>query len=274
MKRFKKGLFLLVSLAVIGLLSTGCYPTDGDGGSNGGTASGVSSSRLFVPSGSGETGAVTVSGGFTNTKEQMYWLAEALQDGGIIALAISASNNSSISGYERAHQGGLQVLQNNSSIRDRLGKLGIMGFSMGGGAVLNLGDAGIADVVVAMAPYSPDTPGRNHDAATMILTGTNDTTAPARMGENAYERLPSSTPRLYASVSGEGHTHWMTSGRKGSEVEFIVAWAQHYLNGSQAAYDVFANGPGSNLTDYRFNPGDGSSGGNGDGDDDSVGGCN
>lgn len=266
----KKAAAWFFSLAVLVFLFSGCIP---DGGGSGGTASGVSSSRLFVPSGSGVTGAVTVSGGFTNTKEQMYWLAEALQAGGIIALAISATNNSSIGGYENAHRGGLQILRNSSSISSRLGKLGIMGFSMGGGAVINLGATDGVDVVVAMAPFAPNTPSRSHDAATMILTGTSDTTAPARMGEGAYNNLPSTTPRLYASLSGKSHTYWMTSGRKGSEVDFIVAWSQYYLNGNQSAYSVFSQGPGSGMTGYKFDPGDGG-GGDDDDDDNDDGGCN
>jgi dienelactone hydrolase len=236
--------------------------------------SGISSARVFVPSGSGQTGAATVSGGFTNNKEQFYWLAQRLQSGGIIAMAISASNNSSISGYERAHRDGMNLLasentNSRSAINGRVGKRGIMGFSMGGGAVINLGSLAGVSAVVAMAPYSPDTPSRNHTAATMIFTGTSDMTAPARMGEGAYNNLPSTTPRLYASLSGKSHMYWMNNSRPGSEADFIVAWAQYYLNDDQAAYSVFSRGAGSGMTNYKFNPGSGDGGGGTD-----PGGCN
>ncbi len=261
MTRSKKWLVLLVSsLAVLFFLTSGC---DTGGG-------GVSSSRLFMPSGSGVTGAVTVSGGMTNTKEQMYWLANALQQGGIIALAISASNNMAVSGYEAAHRRGVEMIKSNSQIHSRLGKIGIMGFSMGGGAVVNLGNMADVDAVVAMAPYMPN-PRSGHHAATMILTGTGDTIAPASMGAGAYRRLPQSVPRLYGSVRGVSHMHWMTSGSKGAEVDYIVAWAKFYLNGDQSAYNVFANGGGNRLTDYQFDPGDGPTG---DGGSDPVPGCN
>lgn len=265
----KRLVLSIFTLAALCFLFAGCVPPGG------GTASGVSSSRLFVPSGSGVTGAVTVSGGMTNTKEQMYWLAEALQDGGIIALAISASNNMAVSGYENAHRGGLQILQNNSEIAARRGKLGIMGFSMGGGAVVNLGGTAGVDVVVGMAPFTPS-PRQGHHAATMILTGTADTLAPASMGRGAYNRLPSGVPKLYASLQGKSHTYWMTSGRKGSEVDFIVAWSQYYLNGNQSTYSVFSKGPGSGMTDYQFDPGNGGTGGGGDDGDDDIpnGSCN
>lgn len=241
---------IFVSLAAICFLFSGCIP----GG-------GVSSSQLFMPSGNNVTGAVTVSGGMTNTKEQMYWLARALQNGGIIALAITASDNMSVSGYQSAHEQGVELLKTNSQIGNRLGKIGIMGFSMGGGAVVNLGYMDDVDVVVAMAPFGPN-PRAGHHAATMILTGTADTIAPASMGRGAYNNLPDSVPRLYASVRGASHLLWMTSGSKGSEVDFIVAWAQYYLNGAQSAYSVFANGAPGDLTDYQFDPGAGGTGPN------------
>ncbi len=246
----KKIMLLFVfSLAVTCFLFFACVPGGG----------GVSSSRLFMPSGNNVTGAVTVSGGMTNTKEQMYWLAQALQDAGIIALAISASDNMSVSGYESAHEAGVEMIQSNSQIASRLGKIGIMGFSMGGGAVINQGHMPDVDVVVAMAPFGPR-PRTGYHAATMILTGTADTIAPASMGKGAFNNLPASVPRLYASVRGASHMLWMTSSAKGSELDFIIAWAQHYLNGDQSAYDVFANGAPSDLTDYQFNPGNGGGG--------------
>ncbi|MBR9982700.1 MAG: hypothetical protein KFF50_16835 [Desulfatitalea sp.] len=269
MKTARKILPLMLTLAVLFFFAA-CDTGSGTGNTydigSSAAGSGISSARVFVPAGTNVTGAATVSGGFTNNKEQFYWLAEKLQAGGIIAMAISASNNSSISGYERAHRDGVSLLasensNSRSSINGRVGKRGIMGFSMGGGAVINLGTLAGVDAVVAMAPYSPSTPSRNHNAATMILTGTSDTTAPARMGEGAYDRLPSSTPRLYASLRSTSHMYWMNNSRPGSEADFIVAWAQHYLNGDQAAYNVFSRGAGSGMTNYKFNPG---SGGNGD----------
>lgn len=266
MKKFYQLFALTCTLAIV-FFSFGC-----DGGDtydiSGG--SGISSARVFVPAGDGETGATTVSGGFSNTKEDMYWLAQRLQAGGVIAMAISASNNMSISGYESAHRGGMQLLasedtRTSSPIYGRVGKRGIMGYSMGGGAVINLGDYSGVEAVVAMAPYSPDTPSSSHDAATMILTGTADVIAPASMGEGAYNRLPDSTPKLYASMVGESHLFWVNNSNPGSAADFIVAWAQYYLSDDASAYSVFSQGPGRGMTDYDFDPGSTGS---------SSGGCN
>lgn len=242
MRTSKKLVYLILSLLLVSFVFTGCEPGDGA----------VSSSQLFIPSGNNVTGAVTVSGGMTNFKEQMYWLAEALEDGGIIALAISARDNMSVRGYQSAHERGVEMLQTESRISSRLGKIGIMGFSMGGGAVVNLGNHPDVDCVVAMAPFTPN-PRNGYHAPTMILTGTADTTAPATMGQRAYRSIPSSVPKLYGSVNGIGHMHWMRDGRKGAEVDYIVAWAQYYLNDDTGAYNVFSR-DNNRFSGYQFNP--------------------
>lgn len=267
-------LLALTCILAIAFYSFGC---DGGGDTYDlGSSSGISSARVFIPAGTGVTGATTVSGGFTNNKEDMYWLAERLQAGGVIAFAISASNNSSVSGYENAHRGGMALMasentRSGSPINGRVGKRGVAGYSMGGGAVINLGDYSGVEAVMAMAPYSPDTPGSNHDAATMILTGTSDTIAPASMGENAFNRLPDSTPRLYASMSGESHLFWVNNSNPGSAADFMVAWAQYYLSGNTSAYSVFSQGPGRGMTDYEFYSG---SSGSSSSSSSSSGGCN
>ncbi|MCF8110767.1 MAG: hypothetical protein K9J85_04690 [Desulfobacteraceae bacterium] len=236
-----------------------------------GWLSGVSSARMFYPGNINEldnVGATTLSSGMGGTKEGMYWLAEPLAEAGMIVLAISASDNMTVAGYENAHQGGLDILASENSgsspISGKIGNYGIIGYSKGGGAVINtaseLGDA--VGTCVALAPWSPS-PTYNHSAATMILTGTADMIAPAYMGEGAYDSLPSGVPKLYASMLGESHMYWNSLSNTGSETEFIRAWLKYYLEGDESSYDVFANGPGSGMTDYQFDDGSGGGGGGG-----------
>lgn len=233
--------------------------------------SGISSARVFYPSNIEElsdVGATTLSSGMGGSKEGMYWLAEPLAEAGMVVVAISASNNQTVGGYENAHRGGLNILEeentdSGSPIYGKLGNRGIIGYSKGGGAVINvaseLGDE--VETCVALAPWSPN-PSSNHRAATMILTGTTDAIAPAYMGEGAYDDLPSGVPRLYASMRGEGHFYWNMRSTLGSETDFITAWLKFYLEGDEAFYDVFSQGAGSGMTDYEFDPvGSGGSGG-------------
>lgn len=271
MKRIGKWiatLFLVVSMLAL----AACEPSGVETyDPSTGLFSGVSSARLFYPSNIGEldnVGATTLSSGMGGTKEGMYWLAEALASSGMIVLAISASDNMTVLGYENAHKGGLDILERENSgsspISGKIGNYGIIGYSKGGGAVINvaseLGDE--VKTCVALAPWNPN-PTYNHSAATMILTGTADVIAPAYMGEGAYNSLPPGVPKLYASMIGEDHFYWNARTSLGSETDFITAWLKYYLEGDAAYYDVFANGPGADMTDYQFDPGGGSGGGGG-----------
>jgi len=270
MKPINKLLVLLLAASML-FVFTACEPSNvstfdirsGDG---------ISSARVFYPSNIGQlsnVGATTLSSGMGGSKEGMYWLAEPLAAAGMVVIAVSASNNQTVSGYERAHRGGLALLSSEnqrtgSPIRGKLGQRGIIGYSKGGGAVINVASALGTQVrtCVALAPWSPS-PTRNHSAATMILTGTTDSIAPASMGSGAYNGLPAGVPKLYASMRGEGHFYWNSRRTLGSETDFIRAWLKFYLEDNQSAYSVFSNGPGSGMTDYRFDNGQGGGGGGG-----------
>jgi dienelactone hydrolase len=270
MKHFQKLFVLLLAVGML-FVFTACEPSGVSTYdiSSANTGIGVSSARVFYPSGIGSlsnVGATTLSSGMGGSKEGMYWLARPLAEAGIVVLAISASNNMYISGYETAHRRGLTILSNENSrtgspIRGKLGQRGLIGYSKGGGAVLNVASALGTQVrtCVALAPYSPSVRS-GHRAATMILTGTTDTIAPARMGSGAYNDIPSGVPKLYASMRGEGHMYWNNLSRLGSETDFMRAWLKYYLENNQSYYSVFSNGPGSGMTDYRFDDGSGSGG--------------
>lgn len=275
MKTFKTSTVVLLAICTL-FLFTACEPS-GVQTYDIRSGSGISSARVFYPGNIAQlenVGATTLSSGMGGSKEGMYWLAEPLAEAGMVVIAISASNNQTVGGYERAHRGGLDLLQSEnansrSPIYGKLGQRGIIGYSKGGGAVINVASAlgNQVGTCVALAPWSPS-PTRNHSAATMILTGTTDAIAPAYMGSGAYRSLPAGVPKLYASMRGEGHFYWNSRRTLGSETDFIRAWLQYYLEDNDGAYNVFSQGPGSGMTDYQFDPGDGS-GGNGGGS-----GCN
>ncbi|KJS33648.1 MAG: hypothetical protein VR64_02680 [Desulfatitalea sp. BRH_c12] len=262
--KMKKLCVLFVAASLIFFFNA-CEP----GGGNVGTydissGSGISSARVFYPNNISDlssVGATTLSSGMGGSKEGMYWLAEPLAEAGMVVIAVSASDNQTVGGYERAHKGGLALLaaenqRSGSPIRGKIGQSGIIGYSKGGGAVINVASELGDDVrtCVALAPWSPS-PTRNHTAATMILTGTTDAIAPAYMGSGAYESLPAGVPKLYASMIGEGHFYWNSRSTLGSETDFIKAWLQYYLENNQSAYSVYSNGPGSGMTNYRFDSG-------------------
>ncbi|OPL16797.1 MAG: hypothetical protein AVO39_00540 [delta proteobacterium MLS_D] len=232
----------------------------------------VSSARVFYPANIADLTNVpttTLSSGMGGTKEGMYWLAEPLAESGIIVLAISARDNMWVEGYKDAHIRGVDIIaeendRSGSPIRGKVGNVGIIGYSKGGGGVINAASelGGEVTHCVALAPYEPS-PRSTHEAATLIFTGTIDVIAPAYHGEGAYSGLPDGVPKLYASMIGEDHMYWHNRSVLGSETDFIEAWISYYSGGDESAYGVFANGAGSGMTDYRFDPADGSSGGGG-----------
>ena len=223
------------------------------------------SARVFYPSNIGElsdVGATTLTSGMGGTKENMYWLAEPLAEAGMVVIAVSASNNSTVGGYETAHKSGVGILmgenENSSSpIYGKIGRYGTIGYSKGGGGSINaaseLGDQ--VDTCVALAPWGPS-PTRNHSAATMILTGTRDAIASDSIGERAYGNLPGGIPKLYAAMRGEGHFYWVSRQSLGSETDFIRAWLKYYLEDNEDYYPVFSQGAGSGMTNYQFDPAD------------------
>ena len=225
------------------------------------------SARVFYPSNINElsnVGATTLTSGMGGTKEGMYWLAEPLAEAGFIVIAVSASNNSTVGGYETAHKSGFGILQaenanRSSPIYGKIGRYGTIGYSKGGGGSINAAsDLGSqVHTCVALAPWGPS-PTRNHSAATMILTGTSDVIASDSIGERAYSELPAGVPKLYAAMNREGHFYWHNRGSLGSETDFITAWLKYYLEDDETYYNVFSQGPGSGMTNYAFNPADGS----------------
>ena len=271
MKKFNK-IFIALLISVSMLFIFGCEPTSDNSYDVGRTVysqGSRDSARIFYPENIDQltdVGATTLTSGMGGTKEGMYWLAEPIADAGMVVVAVSASDNMTVSGYETAHKSGIGILkeENNnpdSPIYGKIGKYGIMGYSKGGGGSINassdLGDE--VDTCIGLAPWGAN-PSSNLSAATMILTGTTDMIAAASMGKGAFEDLPD-VPRLYASLRGEGHMFWNMNSNPGNADDLIVAWLKYYLEGDSSYLSVIES-PGSEFTDYEYHP-DGSGGGGG-----------
>jgi dienelactone hydrolase len=201
--------------------------------------------------------STTLTSGMGGSKENMYWLADPIAAEGMVAITVSAANNMAVSGYERAHKSGVAILQDEnadptSPLYGKIDSYGVMGYSMGGGGSVNaatdLGDE--VETCIALAPYTPN-PGANHSAATLILTGTADTVAPAYMGENAYRELDYIDARGYASMRGAGHMFWANNSSPGTADDYIVAWLK-YFGEEDTTYGATIENPGSDMTDVQL----------------------
>lgn len=201
--------------------------------------------------------STTLTSGLGGSKENMYWLAEPISAAGMVVIAVSAANNSAVSGYERAHKSGVAILQDEnvdsrSPLYGKISSYGVMGFSMGGGGSVNAATDLGREVAtcIALAPYNPN-PGYNHSAATLILTGTADATAPAYMGEGAYGNLNFIDARGYASIRGEGHMFRSNNYNPGTADDYIIAWLKYFGEGD-TTYGSTIENPGSDMTDVKL----------------------
>lgn len=217
---------------------------------------GYASARVSFPCGlTKKAPAVTLTGGYTNIKEQMFWLADHLSSHGYIVIAITPYN---VFGeptvWKHAHLAGIEELlaQNEtwwSPIRDRvnLKQLGIVGYSNGGGgALLAAGELGdTLKTVTALAPNiaSEQPKYDNIDAQTQIVTGASDrVSTPSAVG-SYYESLPIDIGRNLSELRYMTHLDWVGIGLsktpKNRAKILITAWLNLQMREEQAFVEWF-----------------------------------
>ena len=218
---------------------------------------GYASARVSYPCGLRERApAVTLTGGYTNIKEQMYWLADHLTSHGFIVITITPWN---IFGtppvWEDAHKAGYaELLDQDSSwwspLRNRVDRnqIGLIGYSMGGGGAL-LAAADLGDrvrLVGGLSPYldfrQPDY--RRISAATLLLGGSLDFTATPDAVESYYQQLPAQTSAALGILRGLNHLDWANLIGSGGTMKnrariLVTAWLKLQLEGDQSVRDVF-----------------------------------
>lgn len=244
--------------------------------STGLTSLSYSSARVSYPCNlSGTAPATTLTGGFTNTKEDMYWLANHLSSHGFIVITITPNN---ILGtplnWETAHKGGVDKLKSEntrllSPIRGKVdtNKLGIMGFSMGGGGTL-LAAADLGTQVKTAVPLAPwlgtlIPSYRNIKAKTFIISGASDSIAFPGTIRGYYNNLPSITKGI-AEVRGASHLDWFgitaSSSQQTRFKTLTTAWLKSYLQGDTSYLPYFsganhnANVSAGWYTQYHYVP--------------------
>jgi predicted dienelactone hydrolase len=266
-----KKMYLIVAL--IACIAVSACDIGGDDGMSGytacyydlGSSSGINSVRVLYPcdiqNSSKSYSAATLSGGMTNTKEDMYWLGTRIAENGFVVFALSAASNMSVSSYESAQEACYNLIvsenkKSSSPLFGKIGKIALMGYSMGGGAVLNIGAKLGSKVhsVVAMAPYNPDSNLSGMTASTLLVVGENDTTAsPRSNAEPAYEDLPDIS-KLLAEMSEFGHLEWVnnTSTEGDYPKNLIISWLKYVFTGDETAYQNLINPP-SKFVEYLTN---------------------
>ena len=222
------------------------------------SSTGYSSARVSYPcSLSAATyAATTLTGGYSNTKEQMYWLADHLSSHGYIVISMTPNN---IYGtppvWQTAHKAGISELKEEGARRNSpvykkvaTGKLSIMGFSMGGGGAL-LAAADLKKEIktaIPLAPYlgfsSPDY--ASISAKTLIQAGADDSVSWPSVVASYYQSLPSNLTRALTTFRGAEHLDWINTGSATQHARFktlITSWMKLYLDGD-SEYATYLDG--------------------------------
>jgi dienelactone hydrolase len=112
-----------------------------------------------------------------------------------------------------------------------LSRLGVAGWSMGGGGTLI--DANThpeLKAVFAMCPWNPSGSYPNDTVPTLIFAGTADGLAGPPMPQNQYMSIPSTTPKLLYEVNGGSHfVSNDPAGQGGNIGRFGLSWLKTYL---------------------------------------------
>ena len=193
--------------------------------------------------------ATTLTGGFTNTKEQMRWLANHLTSHGYVVINMTPTNrygNPTV--WEKAHKAGFAKLasedQNPQSLiykKIDLTKRALTGYSMGGGGVLLAAEDmdNVQAATVALAPYlSFDQPDfAKLTGPTLVLGSENDELA--YNAEEYYSKLPAGFEHGLGMYAGSSHYDWYGEGDQDMKLRFrtlITAFLNAKLKDDSQAY--------------------------------------
>jgi predicted dienelactone hydrolase len=203
--------------------------------------------------------ALTFTGGLTNVKEQVAWLADHVVTYGFILIVMTPTNNMSLTTdvWKKAMLGGLQMLESENNRPSSpiyhlvdLDRLGIMGFSMGGGGTLKAANTMGEKIKTALslAPHeAPVNPSMytHISVPTVVTTGTRDRICPRDSVWTIFNCLPNDIERLFVNFTKAHHVDWMNMlGDRETHDRFktfIVSWLKYYLAGD-SSYGTYLSG--------------------------------
>lgn len=139
-------------------------------------------------------------------------------------------------------------------------RLGLMGWSMGGGATwINISEHAELKAAVSLAGHSATYPAGNGFAASitvpiLMLAGSADTgVLGGGMSQPIYDAVPESTPKmLYEAAGGDHYVANAPSGNAGAFGRYGLSWYKVFLEGDER-YRQFLEVDGPNASDFRSN---------------------
>lgn len=217
------------------------------------SASGYKSAIVYYPSEDAGSllPAITLSGGFTNVKEQMSWLGKHLASHGIVTIVFTPTSNMTGSAqiWANGHKASLETLMkeqtlSSSPLHGRINqkRMGVSGYSYGGaGAILAANQS--PELVAAAVPLCAYQPARPSSRIPyLFVTGTADSVASPSAILNVFKSTSTGQPKAFARFKGVSHFDLINGGSHHESIaRYVTAWSLRFL-GDNTEYSAYLNG--------------------------------
>ncbi len=234
--------------------------------------SGFGGGTIYYPSNSsgGTMGGIVVIPGYVSSQSSIQWWGPKLASYGFVVMTID-TNSGLDQPPSRARQinSALDYLvdQNtnrNSPVRGMIDtqRLGVIGWSMGGGGTIRVAGEGRLKAAIPLAPWDTSTtPSRRVDAPTLIFACQSDSIAPVRNHASPfYNSLPSNIDKAFVQLNNGDHycaNGGSARGRYDAVLgRFGVSWMKRFLD-EDTRYSQFLCGPrhtsDTQISEYRGN---------------------
>lgn len=215
-------------------------------------------------------GGVAIAPGFTENQSHIAWWGPRLASHGYAVLVLDTNEpRDRPEARADALMAAVRVLRGENSRggsplagKVDVGKMAIMGHSMGGGGVLVAASRHSDELSAAIpfAPWEPEADLSGITIPTLIMAGSADEVADVE--EHAWRHfnlIPSSTTKVYMEI--EGGDHFIADTDRGTELAMIgrygIAWLKLYMDGDER-YREFIYGPremdAEKLSRYETSP--------------------
>jgi dienelactone hydrolase len=217
------------------------------------SGSGFGGGVIYTPTAAGTYGGIVLAPPFTVQNSANADTARHLASHGFVVLAYDAFTAADFPS-SRASQGeaALRYLTSTSSARDKVdaGRLAFGGFSMGGGATMEVANRNPQlKAAMPMVPWHTTKSFPRVTVPTLILAAQNDTVASTGShAEPFYRSIPATTPKTY--VEDRGASHFMPMSLPGPLKRYAVSWMKRYVD-NDTRYQQFITQRDASLSDFQ-----------------------
>ncbi|GAA4601526.1 dienelactone hydrolase [Actinoplanes octamycinicus] len=219
--------------------------------------SGFGGGAIYYPTttSAGTFGAVAIAPGYTNSRSAVAWLGPRIASQGFVVIVIDT-----LSVYDFPDSRGTQLLAaldyltGSSSVRTRIdaSRLGVMGYSMGGGGSLSASRTRPSlQAAVPLTPWHTTKSWSTDRVPTLIIGAENDSTAPvASHAEPFYTSLPSTLDKAYLELNNA--THSAPTSANVTIAKYSISWLKRFIDNDTRYEQFLCPAPsGSAIQEYR-----------------------